>query len=109
MGGFDPEEFDPRTFDPASVDRADFIEATPLVGVTPGEVVRELRALHGWTQRELAERTGIAQGAISAIERGQDNVGIARAKAFARAFEVHPAVIAFPNWKHERDADDAAA
>ncbi len=36
-----------------------------------GERVRRARMAHGWKQKELAERTGVPQGNISRIERGQ--------------------------------------
>lgn len=36
-----------------------------------GERVRRARMAYGWKQKELAERTGVPQGNISRIERGQ--------------------------------------
>jgi transcriptional regulator with XRE-family HTH domain len=39
--------------------------------VTIGEVVRDARRLIGWSQRELAARSGVSQPTISRIERGR--------------------------------------
>ena len=36
----------------------------------PGDVLRERRIVLGWTQAELAERSGIPQADISRIENG---------------------------------------
>lgn len=35
---------------------------------------------------------------ISAIENGRVNLGVERAKVFARALKCHPAVLVFPGW-----------
>jgi transcriptional regulator with XRE-family HTH domain len=39
-----------------------------------GENVREARQAHGWTQEELARRSGLASVQISRIERGKREV-----------------------------------
>ena len=105
MTAADADDFDPTTFDPESSDADDWITAAPLVeDLSPGDVVRTLRELAELTQQQLAETTGIEQSAISAIETGRDNLGIERAKTLARAFGVHPAVIAFPNWRREESS-----
>ena len=36
-----------------------------------GECVKELREGHGWSQRELARRTGLSNAEICRIETGQ--------------------------------------
>jgi transcriptional regulator with XRE-family HTH domain len=69
--------------------------------LTPGESLKILRELQGLTQSDLARATRIAQSAISAFERGTQEIGIKRAKALAIALRVHPAVIAFPDWDAE--------
>lgn len=91
--------------DSKSLDPDDWVTASPLVDdLSPGDVVRALRELAGLTQKQLAEATGIEQSAVSAIETGRDNLGIERAKTLARVFGVHPAIIAFPNWRHEESS-----
>jgi DNA-binding XRE family transcriptional regulator len=75
-----------------------FVEASPLVSITPGEMIREIRELQGLTQAELAKITGISQAAISALENGTQTLGIDRAKTLAEALKVHPGVLAFPDW-----------
>jgi transcriptional regulator with XRE-family HTH domain len=80
------------------------IPARRRIEVTPGESVRILRELQGFSQTELASRCGIPQSTISAIETGRVNLGVERAKALARALRCHPAVLLFPGWQ----VDDAA-
>ena len=65
--------------------------------LTPGEVVRELRSKHGWTQRVLAEISGIAVSNLSNIERGRTRLGEDRALLLAEALGVSPALLLFPN------------
>ena len=69
--------------------------------LTPGESLKILRELQGMSQSDLARATHIAQSAISAFERGTQEIGLKRAKALAIALRVHPAVIAFPDWEAE--------
>ena len=47
-------------------------------------------------QSRLAELTGIPQATISAIENGRVDLGVERAKVFARALRCHPAVLGSP-------------
>lgn len=61
-----------------------------------GQLLQELRELQGWTQTELAKRSGFPQGYISDFERGHRGIGLARAKAFAKVFGVHPSIFLFP-------------
>ena len=69
--------------------------------LTPGDSLRVVRELQEMTQTELAERTGIPQGTISALERGAKTLGADRAAKLAVALAVHPAVLLFPDWKVE--------
>lgn len=71
-----------------------------------GQSVRIARELNELSQNELAERTGIAQSTISAIETNRIKLGAERAKTLARALSVHPAVLVFPGWRTE---DESAA
>jgi transcriptional regulator with XRE-family HTH domain len=78
--------------------RKDFRRARRTVEVSVGESVRIMRELQELSQNELAERTGISQSTISAIENGRVNLGVERAKTIARALKCHPAVLVFPGW-----------
>ena len=71
-----------------------------------GQSVRIARELNELSQNELADRTGIAQSTISAIETNRVKLGAERAKTLARALKVHPAVLLFPGWRTE---DETAA
>ena len=65
--------------------------ARKRVEVSVGESVRILRELQELSQSQLFELTGIPQATISAIENGQVNLGVERAKVLARALKCHPA------------------
>jgi len=77
---------------------SDFRKARKTVDVTAGESVRIVRELQGLSQNQLSDLTGIPQSTISAIERDRVNLGVERAKVFARALRCHPAVLVFPGW-----------
>ena len=66
--------------------------------VSVGESVRIVRELQGLSQNELAQRTGIPQATISAIENDRLRLGVERAKTLARALKCHPGVLLFPGW-----------
>ena len=68
------------------------------VAVSVGESVRIIRELQELSQNELAERTGIPQATISAIETDRVRLGVERAKVRARALRCHPGVLVFPGW-----------
>lgn len=73
-----------------------FVPAKKRIGVSPGESVRIMRELQGFTQTQLAELCGIPQTTIFGIERGRVNLGAERAKTLAKALRCHPAVLVFP-------------
>lgn len=51
--------------------------------------IYQTRQARGWTQAELAERSGIAQGRVSKIEAGEfDSLTMATLRKFAKAFDV---------------------
>jgi transcriptional regulator with XRE-family HTH domain len=77
---------------------SEFSKARKNVEVTPGESVRILRELQELSQNQLAERSGIPQSTISAIENDRIRLGVERAKVLARALRCHPAVLVFPGW-----------
>ena len=72
--------------------------ARKRVAVSVGESVRIIRELQELSQNELAERTGIPQATISAIENDRVRLGVERAKILARALKCHPGVLVFPGW-----------
>ena len=68
------------------------------VAVSVGDSVRIVRELQGFSQNELAQRTGIPQTTLSAIENDRVRLGVERAKVLARALKCHPRVLVFPGW-----------
>ena len=72
--------------------------ARKRVTVSVGESVRIIRELQELSQNELAERTGIPQATISAIENDRVRLGVERAKVLAQARRCHPGVLVFPGW-----------
>ena len=85
--------------DPKDFNTEDFVSADTGVTLSPGETIRTLRELNQMSQEQLAEETGIPQTTISSIENGKTSLGAERSKVFAKAFDVHPAVILFSDWK----------
>src|SRR5262245_15610823 len=54
-----------------------------------GERVRRARMARGWKQKDLAENTGVPQGNISRIERGQiQDIHLSRFVALMHTLEV---------------------
>ena len=56
------------------------------------EVLRELRAEHGWSVRELSRESGMSERLIRKLERGTDvgRVGAGKIMGLADAFGVTP-------------------
>ena len=77
----------------------DFVPAKPRVPLTTGEVIKMLRELKGWTQKELATRCGISPSNLSQLEHDRLEIGKKRAQQLAMAFGVHPAIIMFPEYE----------
>lgn len=73
--------------------------AKPHASLTSGEVIRMLREVKGWTQAELATRSGISPTNISMLENNRVEIGKKRAEQLARAFDIHPAIIMFPEYE----------
>ena len=65
--------------------------------LAPGDSVRIARELQEMTQAELAKASGIRQPTISSMESGRITLGAGRAEKLARALDVHPAVLLWPN------------
>ena len=76
-----------------------FRPAKKRITVSPGESVRIIRELQGLSQNQLAQRTGIPQATLSAIENDRVRLGVERAKVLARALKCHPAALVFPGWE----------
>ena len=76
-----------------------FRPAKKRTTVSAGESVRIIRELQGFSQNQLAQRTGIPQATLSAIENDRVRLGVERAKVLARALKCHPAVLVFPGWE----------
>lgn len=79
--------------------QSEFVPAKSHAALTSGEVIRMLRALKGWTQAELAARSGISATNLSLLENNRVEIGKKRAEQLARAFDVHPAIIMFPEYE----------
>lgn len=77
----------------------DYIAAESHASLTTGEVIRMLRELKGWTQKTLAERSGIRVTNLSLLENEKIDIGKKRAEQLAKAFDVHPAIIIFPEYE----------
>jgi transcriptional regulator with XRE-family HTH domain len=55
-----------------------------------GNRVRQIRSNFGWSQEELADRTGLHRTYISGVERGNRNPTISVVFKFAQAFSMSP-------------------
>lgn len=76
-----------------------FASAKAHAKLTSGEVITMLRDLKGWTQAELARRSGISPTNLSLLENDRIEIGKRRVEQLAKAFNVHPAIIMFPEYK----------
>lgn len=76
-----------------------FVPAKGHVVLSTGEVISMLRELKGWTQIELARRSGITATNISLLENDKVDIGKKRTEQLAKAFDVHPAIIMFPEYE----------
>ena len=76
-----------------------FVPAQAHTSLSTGQVIRMLRELKGWTQERLAERSGISATNISLLENARVDIGKKRAVQLAGAFDVHPAIIMFPEYE----------
>jgi transcriptional regulator with XRE-family HTH domain len=68
-----------------------YIASDTVYGIkTPGELVKERRAAHGLTQRELAYRAGTSQSAIARVESGDEDVTWKRLRSILTAMGDEP-------------------
>lgn len=77
----------------------EFVKVKAHAALTTGEVIRMLRELKGWTQTELERQSGITATNISLMENNKVEIGKKRAEQLAKAFDVHPAIIMFPEYE----------
>ncbi|MHB1158167.1 MAG: helix-turn-helix domain-containing protein [Phycisphaerales bacterium] len=76
-----------------------FVPAAAHARLSTGEVIHMLRELKGWTQAELARRSGITASNISMLENERVEIGKKRAEQLAAVFDIHPAIIMFPEYE----------
>jgi transcriptional regulator with XRE-family HTH domain len=82
--------------------QTEFVAAKAHAKLTTGEVIRMLCELKGWTQAELARRSGISATNISLLENEKVDIGKKRVEQLAKAFDVHPAIIMFPEYEAKK-------
>ena len=78
--------------------KGEFVLAKKYGKLTPGKALKIYRELAGFTQVELAKKTGLNQATISSLEHDRVALGIDRAKVLAVALKVHPSTLAFADW-----------
>ena len=76
-----------------------FVKAESHASLSTNEVIRMLREAKGWTQNELAKRSGISMTNISLLENKKIEIGKKRSEQLAKAFDIHPAIIMFPEYE----------
>lgn len=81
--------------------KSEYNSVKTRVKLTPGKAIKIYRKSRGFSQLELAEKSGLKQTTISGLENDRLTLGLDRAKALARALQVHPSVLAFPDWESE--------
>lgn len=74
-----------------------------LPGMTPIALrLREVREVKGWSQAELARRSGVNQGIISRLESGEtQSVNFPNLEKLARALEVDPGYLIVKKGKRQ--------
>jgi transcriptional regulator with XRE-family HTH domain len=73
--------------------------------VTPGELIKSIRARLNITQDELCEVTGLKRENLSAIENDRIEMTVHYAELLGAALGVHPASILFPNGRHVKSKE----
>lgn len=58
-----------------------------------GKRIRQLRLAKGWSQEDLAARSGLHPTYIGGIERGERNLGLNNLLKLARALDEHPSAL----------------
>lgn len=81
------------------INKSNYKPAKRHTSLTTGEVIKMLRELKGWTQEELSKHCSINAKNISMLENDKIEIGKKRALQLATAFDVHPAIIMFPEYE----------
>jgi transcriptional regulator with XRE-family HTH domain len=63
---------------PADHAAAEEVDTAPAATPRVGEVIRRLRRQRGFSLRDLAERSGLSQSFLGAVERGQSDISVGR-------------------------------
>ena len=84
------------------IKRKAIVPTKPHTKLTSGVVIRMLRDLKGWTQVELAKRSGIKATNLSLLENDRVEIGKRRVEQLAEAFNIHPAIIMFPEYEAKK-------
>jgi len=82
-----------------NIKKSNFKPAKQHAILTTGEVIKMLRELKGWTQEDLAKYCSINAKNISMLENDKLEIGKKRAEQLAKAFNIHPAIIMFPEYE----------
>lgn len=90
-----------------NINKQDFVPVKKYASITSGEAIKMLRELKGWTQEELASRSGIKSTNISLLENDKIEIGKRRVVQLANAFGIHPAIIMFPEYEADLIANAA--
>ncbi len=61
--------------------------------------LRELRAIRGWSQADLADLVDVSRQTVNAVEKGRYDPSLPLAFKLARVFQVHIEEIFDPEWK----------
>jgi transcriptional regulator with XRE-family HTH domain len=80
------------------LDKKNMNRAGESISMSPGEMVRTLRELKGWSQNQLAQKCKISQTNLSGIENNRIQIGKERAIALAQALNIHPGSIMFADY-----------
>lgn len=79
----------------------DFVAAESHAALSSGRVIQILREMKRWTQQELSELSGISVANLSLLENNKVSIGKRRGEQLAKAFDVHPSIIVFPEYEAE--------
>jgi transcriptional regulator with XRE-family HTH domain len=63
------------------------------VGYTNGKTLRHLRLGRGWSQRDLAQISGVTQSTICRLECGRHPPNISTVRRLAMALDVSPSLL----------------
>jgi transcriptional regulator with XRE-family HTH domain len=83
---------------------SEFAPLQTKVKLTSGKAIRIYREVQGLSQLQLAKKSGLKQSTISGLENDRLTLGLDRAKVLARSLQVHPSVLAFPDWEVKNTA-----